>query len=145
MTVEDSVASNVKVVVRVRPLTNKEQLESSQYCLSLVCPIRSKSELLGGAGGGFEEDPLFDSVAAETDMLAQMDFGPPHYSDPEYRQVMLGKNHTYSFDKIFSPITQQSHIFTESVLPLIDKFMDGYNATIFAYGQVKKLLDVFNF
>ena len=120
----DPVTSNVKVVVRVRPLTSKEHLESSQYCINLIDPIRSPSASIDGQI--LSEDPI---------LCEDTDFSTSNYDALEYSQVMIGKSHNYSFDKIFSPICSQQHIYTCSVLPLIEKFMDGYNATVFAYGQ----------
>ena len=41
----------------------------------------------------------------------------------------------YTYDKIFPAETDQKTIFTEVGLPLVKKFLSGYNSTIFAYGQ----------
>ena len=41
----------------------------------------------------------------------------------------------YTYDKIFPAETDQKTIFTEIGLPLVKKFLSGYNSTIFAYGQ----------
>ncbi|KAJ4413138.1 Kinesin- motor protein [Didymella pomorum] len=44
-------------------------------------------------------------------------------------------NKTYQFDKVFSPAADQEMIFKEVVAPIIDEVLDGFNCTIFAYGQ----------
>ena len=41
----------------------------------------------------------------------------------------------YTYDKIFPAETDQKTIFSEIGLPLVKKFLSGYNSTIFAYGQ----------
>ena len=41
----------------------------------------------------------------------------------------------YTYDKIFPVETNQKTIFQEIGLPLVNKFLSGYNTTIFAYGQ----------
>ena len=41
----------------------------------------------------------------------------------------------YIYDKIFPAETDQKTIFNEIGLPLVKKFLSGYNSTIFAYGQ----------
>ncbi|RLN10410.1 hypothetical protein BBJ28_00021572, partial [Nothophytophthora sp. Chile5] len=48
----------------------------------------------------------------------------------------------YDFDAAFPPPIQQvcpfngaEHVHEELVTPLLDRFFDGYNATVFAYGQ----------
>lgn len=55
--------------------------------------------------------------------------------------VSLGDGaQSYAFDRIFPPETTQSDVFSVSSKPLLDSLylllsLDGYNATIFAYGQ----------
>ncbi|KAI4285689.1 MAG: hypothetical protein L6R35_004599 [Caloplaca aegaea] len=44
-------------------------------------------------------------------------------------------NKTYHFDKVFSPAADQAIIFEDVVTPLLDEMLQGYNCTIFAYGQ----------
>jgi len=40
-----------------------------------------------------------------------------------------------SFDHVFGPDTSQSIIYNEIAFPLVDSVLQGYNGTIFAYGQ----------
>ena len=44
-------------------------------------------------------------------------------------------DNNYIYDKIFPAETEQKTIFNEIGLPLVKKFLSGYNSTIFAYGQ----------
>ncbi|KAJ4374089.1 Kinesin- motor protein [Neocucurbitaria cava] len=44
-------------------------------------------------------------------------------------------NKTYQFDKVFSPAADQNMVFDEVVSPILDEVLDGFNCTIFAYGQ----------
>ncbi|KAF4541780.1 Kinesin family protein [Lasiodiplodia theobromae] len=44
-------------------------------------------------------------------------------------------NKTYSFDKVFSPAADQQMVFDEVVAPILDDVLNGFNCTIFAYGQ----------
>ncbi|KNG44291.1 kinesin family protein-like protein [Stemphylium lycopersici] len=44
-------------------------------------------------------------------------------------------NKTYQFDKVFSPAADQNMVFDEVVSPILDEVVDGFNCTIFAYGQ----------
>jgi len=41
----------------------------------------------------------------------------------------------FTFDKIFAPETQQKFFFDESIKPIVDDVIGGYNGTVFAYGQ----------
>ena len=45
----------------------------------------------------------------------------------------------YYFDKIFYEKSIQQDIFENAAKPLIDNIFEGYNATIFAYGQTGKI------
>ncbi|KAK3702933.1 Kinesin-related motor protein [Vermiconidia calcicola] len=44
-------------------------------------------------------------------------------------------NKTYAFDKVFSPAADQGIVFDEVVSPIMDEVLNGFNCTIFAYGQ----------
>ncbi|KAF2009334.1 kinesin family protein-like protein [Aaosphaeria arxii CBS 175.79] len=44
-------------------------------------------------------------------------------------------NKTYQFDKVFSSSADQTMVFEEVVVPIMDEVMSGFNCTIFAYGQ----------
>lgn len=44
-------------------------------------------------------------------------------------------NKTYSFDRVFSSAADQPMIFDDTVRPILDEMLSGYNCTIFAYGQ----------
>ncbi|KAI9785564.1 MAG: kinesin motor protein cin8 [Peltula sp. TS41687] len=44
-------------------------------------------------------------------------------------------NKTYHFDRVFSPAADQSMICDEVITPILDEMLQGYNCTIFAYGQ----------
>lgn len=42
---------------------------------------------------------------------------------------------TFLFDKVFGPTSQQKDLFNHAVCPIIFEVLEGYNCTIFAYGQ----------
>ncbi|KAI2791950.1 Kinesin-like protein bimC [Penicillium oxalicum] len=44
-------------------------------------------------------------------------------------------NKTYAFDKVFSPAADQTIVYEEVVMPILNEMLAGYNCTIFAYGQ----------
>ncbi|CAG8542233.1 10754_t:CDS:2 [Paraglomus occultum] len=49
--------------------------------------------------------------------------------------VQAEKKPTFSYDHVFGPDTTQKEVYEAAVLNLVDKFMEGYNVTILAYGQ----------
>ncbi|XP_070569562.1 kinesin-like protein KIF11-B [Ptychodera flava] len=42
---------------------------------------------------------------------------------------------TFSFDKVFGPHAKQIDVYKSVVVPIVDEVLQGYNCTIFAYGQ----------
>lgn len=41
----------------------------------------------------------------------------------------------YSYDYVFDMASTQKDIYNESVVPVVQMVLDGYNGTILAYGQ----------
>ncbi|ORX64435.1 kinesin-domain-containing protein [Anaeromyces robustus] len=56
--------------------------------------------------------------------------------DPDIndKQVTLLPNRTFEFDYVFNVDSTQEMVY-ECVKPLLDKFLEGFNSTVFAYGQ----------
>ena len=52
-------------------------------------------------------------------------------------QNIAGKqtDRTYTFDKSFGPATEQEQLYNTAIRPIVDEVLDGFNCTIFAYGQ----------
>ncbi|KAL9322822.1 hypothetical protein ACSQ67_010875 [Phaseolus vulgaris] len=42
---------------------------------------------------------------------------------------------TFAFDKVFGPNSQQKELYEQAVSPIVYEVLEGYNCTIFAYGQ----------
>jgi len=55
----------------------------------------------------------------------------------EYNQPNseIPKNYIFSYDKVFSPDSNQSEIYVNVGKRIVEDIMSGYNGTIFAYGQ----------
>ncbi|PVU92476.1 hypothetical protein BB561_003787 [Smittium simulii] len=60
----------------------------------------------------------------------------PLFSGKEV-QYKLSNNtvKTYTFDKVFGPNADQETIYKEVAMPILKEVLQGYNCTIFAYGQ----------
>ncbi|XP_072510408.1 kinesin-like protein KIF21A isoform X7 [Notamacropus eugenii] len=54
---------------------------------------------------------------------------------PGEPQVFLGKDKAFTFDYVFDIESQQEQIYTQCIEKLIEGCFEGYNATVFAYGQ----------
>jgi hypothetical protein len=42
---------------------------------------------------------------------------------------------TFTFDSVYPPGTEQKFIFDDCTKPIIDSVLNGYNGTLFCYGQ----------
>jgi kinesin family member 11 len=49
--------------------------------------------------------------------------------------VALPPTRTYPYDHVFGPEVDQSSIYQAVVLPMLNEVLQGYNCTMFAYGQ----------
>lgn len=60
---------------------------------------------------------------------------------PETGSVIIGSGateKTFGFDYTFGPATDNAAFYEGCVAPLVGKAMQGFNVTIFAYGQVSE-------
>jgi Kinesin motor domain len=58
---------------------------------------------------------------------------------PDEPQIMIGKDESnqksFTFDYVYGPHSSQATIYADLAAPLVDQFLQGFNATILAYGQ----------
>ncbi|XP_035266186.1 kinesin-like protein KIF3A isoform X2 [Anguilla anguilla] len=94
---EREVSDNVKVVVRCRPLNQKEKMMGHKLSVSV-------DEIRGTITVNKLETPN----------------EPPK---------------TFTFDTVFGPESKQLDVYNLTARPIIDSVLEGYNGTIFAYGQ----------
>ncbi|XP_021819900.1 kinesin-like protein KIN-5C [Prunus avium] len=52
-------------------------------------------------------------------------------------QNIAGKHidRVFTFDKVFGPNAQQRDLYEQAVIPIVNEVLEGFNCTIFAYGQ----------
>ncbi|XP_040947146.1 kinesin-like protein KIN-5B isoform X2 [Gossypium hirsutum] len=58
------------------------------------------------------------------------------------REVTVSQNvankqvdRVFTFDKVFGPKAQQRTIYDQAIAPIVNEVLDGFNCTVFAYGQ----------
>jgi hypothetical protein len=44
---------------------------------------------------------------------------------PNQPQILIGKDHSFTYDYVFDTNTEQQSIYNTSVVPLVEKFVDG--------------------
>ncbi|ORY98051.1 P-loop containing nucleoside triphosphate hydrolase protein [Syncephalastrum racemosum] len=102
MTSPLSPAENVKVVVRCRPLTQKEFLNKSESCWT---------------------------ISREASRISLS----PH-GIQKRRETNKGRMIEHHFDNVFQG-SDNTDLYQTSIHNLVNQAMEGYNATVFAYGQ----------
>ena len=50
-------------------------------------------------------------------------------------RAISSQTRPFTFDRVFGPQSKQPDVYKTVVGPLIDQVMQGYNCTVFAYGQ----------
>lgn len=100
--------TNINVVVRCRGRTPKE--------------IEENSPPITRTGG-----PVSDAITINTTPTAN--------AGPSSIVAAADYTKTYKFDKVFGPEADQTTVFSEVADPMLDQVLEGYNCTIFAYGQ----------
>lgn len=53
----------------------------------------------------------------------------------ESNQIVIGKDKLFTFDHVLAPKICQQELYETCVRPLVHNVFEGYNATVFAYGQ----------
>lgn len=57
--------------------------------------------------------------------------------------VALGSERAFTFDYAFEPSSCQQIVYDTCVRKLVEAALDGYNATVLAYGQVSAYIKIF--
>ena len=57
---------------------------------------------------------------------------------PGEPQVWLGSDKAFTYDYVFDMDSDQQHIYSQCTEKLIEGCLEGYNATVLAYGQVRQ-------
>ncbi|KAJ1038285.1 hypothetical protein NDA11_007751 [Ustilago hordei] len=142
--------SSINVCVRIRPFSEKEA--------SQLAPNQDHTPFLGDGGlaGGISPNKLLPPATGAVSALKTrfirpivkpMDqkvlvFDPPdtnpltrlYNNNPLAHGSRRNKDVRYAFDRVFDSTASQSHVFAETCKPLLDGILNGYNASVFAYG-----------
>ncbi|XP_042315513.1 kinesin-like protein KIF18A [Sceloporus undulatus] len=111
-TIQEDVCSHVKVVVRVRPESQKERDGNFVKVLQVV-----DKHIL-----------VFDPKVEEVSFF--------HGKKQPYRDLNKRQNKDlkFMFDAVFGEDSSQLEVFKETTKTVLDGFLNGYNCTVLAYG-----------
>lgn len=102
---KEDVETNIRVVIRCRRRSEREVQENSPIIVS--------------TNGRKSQEITIETAAPVTSLGV----------------VTLPPTRTYPFDLVFGPEADQSDIYHDVVSPMLAEVMQGYNCTLFAYGQ----------
>ncbi|KAL9082771.1 MAG: hypothetical protein Q9159_006184 [Coniocarpon cinnabarinum] len=130
-------ASSISVAVRVRPFTIRE---AAQLSKTDDAPLFLGDGSLAGAQTPKLASKGLRSIIKVVDDRCLV-FDPPE-DNPVQRfskTVLPGsgkrvKDQTFCFDKVFDENTAQGDVYESTSKNLLDNVLNGYNATVFAYG-----------
>uniref|UniRef100_A0ACD5Y3X2 Uncharacterized protein n=1 Tax=Avena sativa TaxID=4498 RepID=A0ACD5Y3X2_AVESA len=121
-----------------RPLNNGASIPASSPSPSLA---KGGGTGGGGGGGGVNIQVLLRCRPLSEEELRINTPVVISCNEPR-REVSAAQNiankqidRTFVFDKVFGPKSRQQDVFNHAVVPLVGEVLDGYNCTIFAYGQ----------
>ncbi|GMF43058.1 unnamed protein product [Phytophthora fragariaefolia] len=97
---------SVKVCVRIRPLSSKEKQEHTKSCIRIAAS--------------------FDGLSSSSSISSRSESAGSRKGP---QQLIVGRDRAFTFDNVLGETYQLC------VAPLVKGFLEGYNATVLAYGQ----------
>ncbi|KAJ5888201.1 hypothetical protein N7495_008242 [Penicillium taxi] len=129
-------ASSITVTVRVRPFTIREAAQFSKSDDNTL--FLGDGSLAGVPTPKLNQKGIRSIVKVIDDRC--LVFDPPEDNPVQKfsRSVVPNgkrvKDQTFAFDKIFDQNASQGEVYESTTRSLLDSVLDGYNATVFAYG-----------
>ncbi|KAI4208262.1 MAG: hypothetical protein LQ346_000142 [Caloplaca aetnensis] len=129
-------ASSISVAIRVRPFTVRE---AAQLTHVPEGPLFLGDGSLAGAP---TPRPISKGIRPVLKVVDDrcLIFDPPDDHQISRNAKSCGppgrrsKDQTFGFDRVFDENTTQAEVYEATTRNLLDSVMDGYNATVFAYG-----------
>ncbi|KAL9000985.1 MAG: hypothetical protein Q9169_000469 [Polycauliona sp. 2 TL-2023] len=129
-------ASSISVAIRVRPFTVRE---AAQLTHVPEGPLFLGDGSLAGAPAPRPTSKGIRPVLKVVDDKCLV-FDPPDDNQISRNAKSCGppgrrsKDQTFGFDRVFDENTTQAEVYEATTRNLLDSVLDGYNATVFAYG-----------
>ncbi|KAK5197726.1 tubulin-dependent ATPase kip3 [Exophiala xenobiotica] len=129
-------ASSISVTVRVRPFTIREAAQLTKCDDTTI--FLGDGSLAAAPTPKLSQKGIRPVIKVVDDKC--LVFDPPEDNPvqkfsrslvPTGKRV---KDQTFGFDRIFDENASQGEVYESTTRPLLDSVLDGYNATVFAYG-----------
>ncbi|KAJ9616464.1 tubulin-dependent ATPase kip3 [Cladophialophora chaetospira] len=129
-------ASSISVTIRVRPFTIREAAQLTKCDDTTI--FLGDGSLAAAPTPKLSQKGLRSVIKVVDDKC--LVFDPPEDNPVQKfsRSVVPSgkrvKDQTFGFDRIFDENASQGEVYEATTKPLLDSVLDGYNATVFAYG-----------
>ncbi|GBG25803.1 Kinesin-related protein 4 [Hondaea fermentalgiana] len=112
--------------------TRKEQAQSetAEELDRVLVGVRVRPLLPSELGKSDKE-----SWAWDEQQVFSKDIDYKQLNDAEVARLPDGRKSKFAFDRVFAPDEQTVDVYTDQVAGLVERVVEGYNATILAYGQ----------
>ncbi|ODH52432.1 hypothetical protein GX48_01495 [Paracoccidioides brasiliensis] len=129
-------ASSISVTVRVRPFTIREAAQLTKCDDSML--FLGDGSLAANPSPKLIQKglrPVIKVVDAKCLVFDPPEDNPVHrFSKSVIPNGKRVKDQTFMFDRVFDENTTQGDVYEATTRNLLDSVLDGYNATVFAYG-----------
>jgi kinesin family member 11 len=114
-----------------RPLSDKEIVERTPQVITCN-EVQREVTLFSSSGGKTASRTFrFDKVRAENWICMADELGDGVNVSGQRREELAVHR------QVFGPDASQEKLFKQAITPIVDEVMEGFNCTIFAYGQVR--------
>ncbi|KNE60803.1 hypothetical protein AMAG_06160 [Allomyces macrogynus ATCC 38327] len=139
--------SRVHVAVRVRPpkpCADTADSPAVVHCrdrprvaVTMPAPVMSSPPSSAGSSLARPRTPPISAWGSDASLSASPGVGSALGSSSSLAVMPPTATQTleFEFDTVFGPDAVQSDVYQHTVAPLVDAFTNGFNATVFAYGQ----------
>jgi Kinesin motor domain len=139
---EDTVTSGPQHARMLRALSTSTSISEDDASavsndMALLAPNSLSSKISPDAASAVQVAvrvrPLLSSL--ESGCGSCITILPTHLDHSTTIQIGPESGPTFTFDEVFPTTTAQLEVFEHKVAPLVERCLEGYNATILAYGQ----------
>ncbi|EPS41826.1 hypothetical protein H072_4202 [Dactylellina haptotyla CBS 200.50] len=130
-------ASSIQVTVRVRPFTIREAAQITK--LDDGPTFFGEGNLAGTPRPSLVNKGIRSVIKVVDDQFLVFD-PPEHNPIARFGQKIIGprgkqqKDMRFGFDRVFDENATQGEVYEQTTRGLLDSVLDGFNATVFAYG-----------
>ncbi|KZP01048.1 kinesin-domain-containing protein [Calocera viscosa TUFC12733] len=120
---DKSTATSVQVAVRIRPPTSQDASIPSRFQRIAVLPSSSTTVHVDSSATASHQHNASTSTISS---LSGGTAGAPGSAS---------QKQAFTFDRVLGPQTPQADVYAIAAEPLVQRFLEGFNCTILAYGQ----------